>query len=66
MSFHNLLEQFYNNIFIFNNTKILVLFDKNNTIWMSYNSILKALGYNDIKKFGVQFYDNKGTSVSYE
>jgi prophage antirepressor-like protein len=50
MSFHNLLEQFYNNIFIFNNTKILVLFDKNNTIWMSYNSILKALGYNDIKK----------------
>ena len=50
MSFHNLLEQIYNNIFSFNNTNILVLFDKNNTIWMSYNSILKSLGYNDIKK----------------
>lgn len=50
MSFHNLLEQFYNNIFSFNNTNILVLFDTNNTIWMSYNSILKSLGYNDIKK----------------
>ena len=33
-----------------NNTNILVLFDTNNTIWMSYNSILKSLGYNDIKK----------------
>ena len=50
MNFHYLLEQIYNNIFSFNDTNILVLFDKNNTIWMSYNSILKSLGYNDIKK----------------
>lgn len=50
MSFHNLLEQFYNNIFIFNNTNIQVLFDSNNTIWLSYNNVLKSLGYNDIKK----------------
>lgn len=50
MSFHNLLEKFYNNIFTFNNTNIQVLFDSNNTIWLSYNSILKSLGYNDIKK----------------
>ncbi len=28
----------------------MVLFDTDNTIWMSYNSILKSLGYNDIKK----------------
>lgn len=50
MSFHNLLEQFYKNIFTFNNTNIQVLFDSNNAIWMSYNNILKSLGYNDVKK----------------
>lgn len=50
MSLSNLLDKVYNNIFKFNDTSITVLFDKNNTIWLSYNSILKSLGYSDIKK----------------
>lgn len=50
MNFHKLLDEVYDNIFNFNNINILVLFDKNNTIWLSYNSILRAIGYTDIKK----------------
>jgi prophage antirepressor-like protein len=44
------LNQVYDNIFKFNNTEIVILFDENNTIWLSYNDILKSLGYTDIKK----------------
>jgi prophage antirepressor-like protein len=50
MNFHNLLNEVYDNIFNFNNTNILVLFDKNNSVWLSYNSVLKSIGYSDIKK----------------
>ena len=46
MSFSELIKKVYNNIYEFNNNKILLLFDKNNMIWMSYNNILDALGYN--------------------
>lgn len=51
MSFDKLLGDVYNNIFKFNGSKILLLFDKNNTIWLSFNSILKSIGYINIKKY---------------
>lgn len=49
MNIHKLLDEVYDNIFKFNNAKILILFDKDNTVWLSYNNILKSLGYTDIK-----------------
>ena len=45
MSINDLLNEVYDNIFNFNNTNILVLFDKNNTIWLSYNNVLNSIGY---------------------
>lgn len=36
--------------FNFNNANMRILFDKNNKPWLSYNDILKSLGYTDIKK----------------
>jgi len=51
MSLDKLLGQVYNNIFKFNNSDILLLFDKDNTIWLSFNSILKSIGYSDLKKY---------------
>lgn len=50
MSIPTILTNIYENIFNFNNTKIVILFDKDNTLWLSYNDILKSLGYTDIKK----------------
>ena len=49
MSISELLDKIYDNILKFNNTDILILFDDNNTLWMSYNDILKSIGYNDYK-----------------
>ena len=51
MSLSNILGEIYNNVFKFNNSDILLLFDKNNTIWLSFNSILKSIGYSDLKKY---------------
>jgi len=51
MSFSNTLREVYDNIFVFNGSKILLLFDKHNTIWLSFNSILRSLGYSDLKKY---------------
>jgi len=51
MSLANILGDVYNNIFKFNNSDILLLFDKHNTIWLSFNSILKSIGYINIKKY---------------
>lgn len=51
MSFSTTLREVYNNIFIFNGSKILLLFDKHNTIWLSFNNILRSLGYSDLKKY---------------
>lgn len=50
MSLAEILTNIYDNIFNFNNTNIIILFDKDNTLWLSYNDILKSLGYTDIKK----------------
>lgn len=50
MEISKILDDFYDNIFKFNDTDILVLFDKDNNVWLSYNSILKSLGYTDLKK----------------
>ena len=49
MSISELLDKVYNNILKFNDTDILILFDDNNTLWLSYNNILKSIGYNDYK-----------------
>lgn len=51
MSLDKLLGQVYNNLFKFNDSDILLLFDKDNTIWLSFNSILKSIGYSDLKKY---------------
>ena len=51
MSFDKLLGDIYNNIFKFNGSNILLLFDKNNTIWLSFNSILKSIGYSNLKQY---------------
>ena len=51
MSFDKLLGNVYNNIFKFNGSKILLLFDKNNTIWLSFNSILKSIGYSNLRQY---------------
>jgi len=51
MSLDKLLGEIYNNIFKFNNSDILLLFDKNNTIWLSFNSILKSIGYSNLKQY---------------
>ena len=51
MSLDKLLGEVYNNIFKFNNSDILLLFDKNNTIWLSFNSILKSIGYSNLKQY---------------
>ena len=45
MSLAELLDKVYDNIYKFNDTAILLLFDKNNTIWLSYNDVLNAIGY---------------------
>ena len=49
MSISELLDKVYDNILKFNDTDILILFDNNNTLWLSYNDILKSIGYNDYK-----------------
>ena len=49
MSLSNILIQFYDNILTFNNTDIVILFDNINSIWFSYNNILKGIGYKNIK-----------------
>ena len=51
MSLDKLLGDIYNNIFKFNNSDILLLFDKHNTIWLSFNSILKSIGYSNLKQY---------------
>ena len=51
MSLTQILAEIYDNIFKFNGADILILFDKNNTIWLSFNSILKSIGYVNIKKY---------------
>jgi prophage antirepressor-like protein len=49
MSVASLLSDIYENVFKFNNCNILVLFDDSNTIWLSYNDLLKSIGYNDFE-----------------
>jgi len=51
MSIDKLLGQVYNNIFKFNNSDILLLFDENNAVWLSFNSILKSIGYSNLKQY---------------
>jgi prophage antirepressor-like protein len=46
MSIAGLLDKAYDNIFRFNDHEIILLFDKHNSIWVSYNDILQAIGYN--------------------
>ncbi len=46
MSLTQILAEIYDNIFKFNGTDILILFDNHNTIWLSFNSI----------KFGLWIY----------
>ena len=45
MSISELLDKVYDNIYKFNGSDILLLFDKNNTIWLSYNDVLNSIGY---------------------
>ena len=60
MTFYKLIDKIYDNIFYFNNTDILVLFDADNSVWMSYNDILKSIGYSDVKKLKKRiFIDTK-------
>ena len=47
MSIAKLLDKAYDNIFRFNGYEIILLFDKGNNIWVSYNDILQSIGYND-------------------
>jgi len=60
-----------NKIKIFNKIKSLFntsnyLFDRNNTVWLSYNNILKSLGYTDIKKLKKRLDIDKEYFSSYE
>ena len=59
------MSSFYN-IFKFNNANILILFDKNNTIWLSYNDILNSLGYTDLKKLKRRLVIDRKFFDSYE
>lgn len=43
------LVKFYDNILSINKTPIIIIFDKSNTIWFSYNDILKSIGYANLK-----------------
>ena len=43
------LVNFYDNILSINKTPIIIVFDKSNTIWFSYNDILKSIGYSNLK-----------------
>jgi len=55
-----LLTNIYDNIINFNNINIIVLFDKSNNLWFSYNNLLNSIGYNNVKmqKWRLQL-DNK-------
>ena len=66
MSINELLDKVYDNIYKFNNCNILLLFDKNNTIWLSYNNVLNAIGYSDIKKLKKRLNINDEYFDSYE
>jgi prophage antirepressor-like protein len=43
------LVKFYDNILSINKIPIIVIFDKSNTIWFSYNDILQSIGYANVK-----------------
>ena len=43
------LVKFYDEILSINKTPIIISFDKLNTIWFSYNDILKSIGYSNLK-----------------
>ena len=45
MSLSELLNKVYDNVYKFNGSEILLLFDKNNTIWLSYSDVLNSIGY---------------------
>ena len=49
MSLPTILTDIYQNIIKFNDIEIMLLFDDDNNIWLSYNDILKSIGYNDFK-----------------
>lgn len=66
MSLSEILTNIYDNIFSFNNTNIIILFDKDNTLWLSYNDILKSLGYTDIKKLKKRLNIDDEFFCSYE
>ena len=66
MEISKILDEFYDNIFKFNDTDILVLFDKDSNVWLSYNSILKSLGYTDLKKLKKRLAINDEYFDSYE
>jgi hypothetical protein len=41
--------ELYEKILLLNDKKILIVFDKYKNIWFSYNDILKALEYKQIR-----------------
>jgi len=49
MNISNIITNIYDNILNFNNTDIIILFDESNNIWLSYNNVLNAINYTDIK-----------------
>lgn len=66
MELSKILDEIYNNIFKFNDTNISILFDKDNNIWLSFNSILKSLGYTDLKKLKKRLDINDTYFSTYE
>ena len=60
MNISNIITNIYANILNFNNTDIIILFDESNNIWLSYNNVLNAINYTDIKTQKKRFkIDNK-------
>ncbi len=49
-SFVNSVVSTFNNLFSYNNTNIIVIFDEYNKIWFSLSNIYKAIGYADTAK----------------
>ena len=49
-SFVNSVVSTYNNLFSYNNTSVIVIFDEYNKIWFSLANIYKAIGYADTAK----------------
>jgi prophage antirepressor-like protein len=66
MSIAKLLDKAYDNILRFNGYEIILLFDKDNNIWVSYNDILKSIGYNDFSTQKKRFNLNSKYFNTYE